>query len=147
MKFLISTFLIMTGGVLHAQSISDCDWKANAQGLVEPWNANTRTFANGDVRLALVDTIEPAAGAFHILIFSPPENELGERQCKAVGIDDSVGFSGVDFQNLVAAYDPAKGLIFDFPVNVFDAETGGFPAKMLNISLNLATGHIMAAYK
>jgi hypothetical protein len=147
MKFLISVFLMIVGSAAQALDVSDCDWKANAQGLVEPWQDNTRLFANGTVRLALVDTIEPAAGAFYILVFSPPENELGERLCQAVGITSSVGFSDVGFQKLKTNFDPAIGLIFDVSVNVFDAETGKFPEKALNFTLNMATGKIMARYK
>ena len=43
-----------------AQSLSDCDWRASAWLLAEPWEANSRTFANGDVRIALIDAIEQA---------------------------------------------------------------------------------------
>ncbi|CAN0606350.1 unnamed protein product, partial [Ectocarpus sp. 12 AP-2014] len=77
-----------------AQSVGDCDWRASAQALVEPWDApeNTRTFANGDVRLAIIDTIEPAAGAFHLIILSPPYDEVGGRQCQVVSTNSSVGF-------------------------------------------------------
>ena len=45
----------------QAQEAVWCDWPARADAIVEPWSQNTRTFANGDVRLALLDTIEPAA--------------------------------------------------------------------------------------
>ncbi len=45
-----------------AQTVGDCDtWQTSARNLAEPWEANSRTFANGDIRVALLDTIEPAA--------------------------------------------------------------------------------------
>ena len=84
-----------------AQEAVPCDWAARADGIVEPWEDNTATFANGAVRLALIDTVEPAAGAFHLLILSPPLGELGERQCRTLGIG-GMGFAGLDFASLQA---------------------------------------------
>lgn len=126
-----------------AQSVSDCDWQASAAALVEPWEDHTTTFANGDVRLAMLDTIEPAVGAFHLLILSPPYDELGIRQCKTVGLSDNTGFSGIMWEALASGYDPEIGLIFEVPVSKYDPETGGFPTSLLSVSLNQATGKIV----
>jgi len=106
-------------GAVDAQQVVDCDWQARADALAEPWEENTRTFSNGNVRLALLDTIEPAAGAFHILIISPPYGELGDRQCKTLGMSEGVGFSGADFSSLDASYDPSVGLIFTMHARYF----------------------------
>ncbi|WP_341368285.1 hypothetical protein [Yoonia sp. BS5-3] len=54
-----------------AQEAIPCDWQASAQHLVEPWEENSRTFANGDVRVAALDTIEPAAGFAYLMVLSP----------------------------------------------------------------------------
>ena len=63
MTRLVFVLLLVLASAAHAsaQSVEDCDWRASAQALIEPWEDNTRTFANGDVRLAVTDTIEPAA--------------------------------------------------------------------------------------
>lgn len=129
-------------GPAAAQMAQPCDWIARADAIVEPWEDNTRTFANGDVRLALLDTIEPAAGAFHILILSPPYNELGDRQCMTLGMSSNIGFGGVDFAALDAGYDPATGLIFRFPVQIFDGD-GAVPRGLV-FTLNQSTGAIGA---
>ena len=125
-----------------AQEVSNCDWQASAWALVEPWEANTRTFANGAVRLALLDTVEPAAGAFHILVLSPPYAELGDRQCRTIGMGQGMGFSGADFQALDAGYDPAVGLIFTLPVQRYVPDTAGFAPATLRFTLNQSTGAI-----
>ena len=127
-----------------AQSLSDCDWRASAWLLAEPWEANSRTFANGDVRIALIDAIEPAAGALHLLVLSPPWDELGARQCRVLSLDGGIGFAGVDFAALEAWYDAAVGLLFALPVSVYEPETGAFADRMLDFNLNQATGAIEA---
>ena len=127
-----------------AQEAVPCDWAARADGIVEPWEDNTATFANGAVRLALIDTVEPAAGAFHLLILSPPLGELGERQCRTLGIG-GMGFAGLDFASLQAVHDPARGLIFTLAATQYDG--ADFRPATLEFSLNQATGVIRAVLR
>ena len=127
-----------------AQSVEDCDWRASAQALIEPWEENTRTFANGNVRLAVTDTIEPAAGAFHLMILSPPFDALGGRQCRVVSANGSIGFAGLTLDGMTSAYDPATGLTFTFEAGAYDPDTGGTLPRALTVMLNQATGVITA---
>ncbi|MEQ9261270.1 MAG: hypothetical protein RIG84_19450 [Roseovarius sp.] len=143
MKHLAAFGLALLAAPVAAQEAVPCDWAARADAIVEPWEENTRTFANGAVRLALLDTIEPAAAAFHILILSPPYEELGGRQCRTLGMPGGMGFSGADFGSLAAGYDPATGLIFTMKVQVYDG--GDFRDRGLRFTLNQATGEIGAA--
>ncbi|PCJ82913.1 MAG: hypothetical protein COA52_19715 [Hyphomicrobiales bacterium] len=126
----------------QAQVVNECDWVTNARNIVEPWEKNTRTFANGDVRLALIDVVEPAAGAFHILVLSPPYDELGTRQCRQISTQSSIGFSGINFSQLDAGYDPSVGLMFQLPVQIFDPNSGNFVGHRLLFTVNQATGAI-----
>lgn len=126
-----------------AQQVTDCDWKARADAIAEPWDTNSRTFSNGAVRLALLDTIEPAAMPFHLLILSPPYDELGARQCVVVSHEGGMGFYDIDFAALDAAYDPAIGLIFDVPARIWISD-GNILARRLHINLNQATGEVTA---
>ncbi len=144
MRHLLACLLLL-GSPLGAQSVGPCDWQAAAQALVEPWEENTRLFANGEVRLAALDTIELAIAAAYLLVLSPPRAELGERQCKVVGFTDQMGFTAIHFGDLSAGYDPAKGLLFDVPVRIGDAETGFANSAMLSLTLNQATGAITTA--
>lgn len=141
-KIVATVFLFAIASQTAAQQISNCEWQARADAIVEPWEANTRTYANGDVRLALLDTVEPAAGAYHVLVISPPFGEVGDRQCRTIGMSQGVGFSGVDFGSLIAKYDPEHGLTFALDVQRFVPDAGDFlPAKLL-FSVNQSTGFI-----
>ncbi|HHB80751.1 MAG TPA: hypothetical protein ENK83_03250 [Aliiroseovarius sp.] len=144
MKWIFAFMLALIAGGAAAQEVSDCDWRASARNIGEPWEQNTRTFSNGKTRLALLDTPEPAAGAFHILILSPPYDELGVRQCKVVSASAGIGFYGLDFTGLQAQYDPAIGLGFAIPGQSYVPETDGSAAMYLLITLNQATGQITA---
>ncbi|MGP6086955.1 hypothetical protein [Antarctobacter jejuensis] len=125
----------------YAVTVHDCDWQASAAAIVEPWEENSRTFSNGKTRLALMDTIEPAAAWAWMLVLSPPYSELGDRQCKVVGLN-GMGFSGMDFAQLSADYDPATGLTFTVPVQAYDGATADFGDFTLRFTLNQATGDI-----
>ena len=136
---LIACFAFASPLAAQDVTVQPCDWQASAASLVEPWEDNTRTFSNGQTRLALLDTIEPAAGAFYLLILSPPYAELGERQCRVVGLNGA-GFSGLSFEQMQAGYDPAQGLEFLLPAQIFDGES--FADHMLRVTLNQNTGQI-----
>ncbi|MGR3502233.1 hypothetical protein [Pseudaestuariivita sp.] len=130
----------------EAQTVSDCDWAASATTLIEPWEENSRTFANGKTRLALVDVLAPGTGPLRLLVLSPPYDELGGRQCRQITVSDSHGFADVFWGGLSAAYDPSVGLLFDLPVAVFDAARGDISNAMLSFTLNQSTGAIDAVF-
>ncbi|MBV7394399.1 hypothetical protein [Mameliella sediminis] len=131
----------MTMAQDNSVTVLDCDWQASAAAIVEPWEENSRTFSNGKTRLALLDTVEPAAAWAWMLVLSPPYSELGDRQCKVIGVDGS-GFSGMDFAALTASYDPATGLTFTVPVRAYNSEIADFDPFTLRFTLNQATGAI-----
>lgn len=128
-----------------AQEIGTCDdWRSSVALLAEPWEENSRVFAEGAVRLALIDTFEPAAAAFHLVILSPPYDELGFGQCKLVSGADGMGFAGLDVAATEAAYDPAKGLMFTIPATRWLAETDTYEDAVLQVTLNQSSGEIVA---
>ena len=127
-----------------AQSVGPCDWQAAAQAIVEPWEENTRVFANGATRIAALDTVEPALGASHLLVLSPPLSALGERQCRVVSFAGDTGFVALDFAMLEAGYSPNIGLVFAVPVRVASKDTSFTNSAILTVTLNQATGAIDA---
>ncbi|MFN0262344.1 hypothetical protein ACKTEK_00550 [Tepidamorphus sp. 3E244] len=129
----------------QAQSVNDCDWVASARNLVEPWGDYTRTFSNGEVRIALLDTVEPAAGALHSLVLSPPRSELGDRQCRVISYAPGIGFPGLDFGQLDASYDPATGLTFTVPGSIFENDVQ--VPRIIVFTLNQATGEILTGLR
>lgn len=138
----LAAFCLFAGGAANAQATTECDWRARADAIAEPWEENSRTFANGAVRLALIDVGEPAIGGFHLLILSPPYAELGTRQCRILTAEP-YGFGGVEFDQLEAEYDPARGLVFYVPVAVAGPD-GNLNDHELTFSLNQATGEIQS---
>ena len=142
-SFILAATAIPTFSV--AQSVTDCDQRARADSIVEPWSDNSRTFANGAVRVALLDSIEPASGAFHLLVLSPPFDQMGARQCKLVSLDGALGFAGLDFTAMRASYDPARGLTLRMPGQAFSPADGVAHPIRLSVTINQATGKISAS--
>ncbi|MDO9639515.1 MAG: hypothetical protein Q7J44_13335 [Pseudotabrizicola sp.] len=124
-----------------AQDVADCDWRGAAQAIAEPWEDNTATFANGAVRLAVMDVMEPAAAAYHLLILSPPHAELGERQCRVMSAQGSFGFAGLSVLGATATYDPATGLTVTLPAKRW-SDGDVFTDTALHVTINQATGAI-----
>ena len=93
MRFVLLAFALFYAAPVAAQTAIPCGWQARADAIVEPWAENTATFANGAVRVALRDTIEPAACAAYLLITHPPLDEVGGRTCTFIGLDDDLGDS------------------------------------------------------
>ena len=131
-----------------AQSVGDCTDIATARNLQEPWEQTTASYANGDVRIAVIDTMEPAAAAVHLMVLSPPRNEIGDRQCKMVSLQSDggapFGFFNIDFKDRSADYDPARGLVVRMPVYGYNPETGGGDQGELTLIINQSTGEITA---
>lgn len=130
------------GAPAAAQSVADCDWRARADAIMEPWEENTRTYSGERVRIARLDLIEPAAAPFHLLLISPPFDELGARQCKVISFADSIGFSSIKFQEITSAYDPSKGLTLRLPVSAPTDDGAMGALETLAITLNQSTGDI-----
>ena len=141
---LVATALL--SGTAVAQEVGECDWRNTASSILEPWEEFTRTFANGAVRIAVIDMVEPGVAPLHLLVLSPPYDELNIRQCRIVTLEGTRGFADLDFAALDAAYDPAVGLIFTLPVRYFDIDLADIRETTLRFTLNQATGQMGAQF-
>ncbi|MFV0300337.1 MAG: hypothetical protein ACK5IP_05570 [Paracoccus sp. (in: a-proteobacteria)] len=144
---LTGLLLLATPGM--AQSVGECTELASARNLQEPWEETTATYANGDIRVAVLDSIEPAAAAVHLMILSPPRDEIGDRQCRLVSLapaDGGVptGFLAIDFAARSASYDPARGLVLRLPVEAFVPETGTGDRVEMTVIINQSSGGVTA---
>lgn len=146
---LLAAGFALLSAPLQAQSVvEDCStWQASARNVPEPWEQYTRTFANGAVRVALLDTIEPAAGAFYLMVQTPPYDELGSRVCVLIMDDSGMGLAGIEFAQIQAGYNPSVGLQLWTPVQVFSPNTGGYDPAILALTINQATGDVFARYE
>ncbi|SMY06476.1 hypothetical protein [Flavimaricola marinus] len=139
---LIGAAAFAGAGDATAQQVTDCFGAMIANATTpEPYDAHTRTFANGAVRLTVVDAGGPEAANFHLLVLSPPYSE-GEAQCRAISRTDTEGWANLQFSDLSAAYDPATGLSFDLPATIVLPEAGFQNSTLLTITVNQATGDV-----
>ena len=142
---LVSLFTLAAAAPVAAQTSFPCDWQARADAIVEPWEENTATFADGAVRVALLDVAEPAAAAFYLLILHPPVDDLGLRTCTTVGLDDGLGYAAIFFEELEAGYDPAVGLTLTFPAIIYLPEQSFQNSALVSVSVNQATGEVLVS--
>ncbi|MCC5986758.1 MAG: hypothetical protein JJT95_03685 [Pararhodobacter sp.] len=106
------------------QVISECDGRASAGNLVEPWSEHTRSYAEGAIRLALlVDAAAPECCRRYLLVLAPAGDEANDeadgapgRQCLVVAPGDQHGFRDLDIGGVAASYSPHLGLELSVPV-------------------------------
>ncbi|MBU2992607.1 hypothetical protein Q4555_08140 [Octadecabacter sp. 1_MG-2023] len=142
MRRLLPLIITLFAAPVAAQTAFPCDWQARADAIVEPWEDYSRTFADGKVRVALLDTIEPAAAAMYLLILHPPYDELSGRTCTVVGLDEGLGYAGMFFEDLDASYDPATGLTFTIPAIIYLPEQSFQNSALLSITVNQSSGDV-----
>jgi hypothetical protein len=124
MRIWFAAALVFITSEAHAAAVVDCDWAAGAQNIVEPWEKNIRTFYNGQVRVAHLDTGgEPACCSAQLLVIFPDHSDMNTQgTCKLVRLDKDRGFSSIDFAGLKTGYDTKKGLLIVIPYSGWDGE-------------------------
>ncbi|MFD1796653.1 hypothetical protein FQV27_13040 [Paracoccus aurantiacus] len=146
----LATVLTLAAMPVAAQSVGECGEWTSARNIAEPWEDHTATYAEGRVRIAVLDTVEPAAAAVHLMILSPPLDEIGGRQCRVISLDGRSdggwpsGFLNIDFSGRSARYDEVDGLTLSLPVETYEASTGGADRALLSVTINQSTGEITA---
>ena len=132
----------------NAVTLAECeDFRSTAKALAEPWEANTRTFLNGAVRIAVMDTGgEPACCSVHLLVLAEkPEDNSGpaERVCKVISQKDQLGFMAIDFAGIRSSYTPVHGLNMLVPYRLYLDGIRSKPGAA-RINVNPRTGAITA---
>jgi hypothetical protein len=131
---------VMIAGPAAAVTVEDCEGVATVENIAEPWEANSKSFYNGEVRLAVVDTGgEPACCSTHLMVLYTEDTgeEPPYRACKMVSDREGRGFGDVDFKGLKATYDPATGLTFSVPVAVAKEDGSGSTSAVARLRLKL----------
>ena len=146
---LAAATLALSAFSANAASVKDCgdDFKANVQNLAEPWEKNTRTFLNGSVRIAVVDTGgEPVCCSMHLLVLAEaPEDPSGppSRICKIVSNTPEVGFMNINFAKIRSGFSPARGLDLLVPYELYIDGLKSRPG-LARINVNTRTGVVSA---
>ena len=149
LRHILFTLALYSPYAAAGQTVIPCDgWQMSAENIAEPWEAYSRTFADGEVRIAVLDTIEPAAAALYLMVLTPPYDEVGGRHCGLVANGDgSHGFGDMDFEALESQYDASRGVIVSFPVQAYNIDTGEFDVRRLEVTINQATGDIGTGFR
>jgi len=147
MRLILPLFAICLAAPAVAQTALPCDWQADVLNIAEPWEANTATFADGDVRVAMLDVAEPASAAFYLLILHPPETVPGFRHCTVVGLDDGLGYADMTFSDLDAGYDPETGLTLTVPAGVHEPEQSSPTEVDILVSVNQSSGDVTVSHQ
>jgi len=147
MRYILPFCATLLAAPAMAQTAFPCDGQSHAVHIVEPWEDNSATFSNGAVRVAVLDTIEPAAAASYLMVLHPPYDEVGERRCTLVGWDDGLGYAGMYFQDVESDYDPAVGLILTVPAQIYLPEQSFLNTALLTITVNQASGNVSVTQK
>ncbi|PQO23153.1 hypothetical protein C2I36_09310 [Rhodobacteraceae bacterium WD3A24] len=137
-----AALLALAGGA-GAQTLADCDWVAAPGNIVEPWEENSRTYANGAIRVARLSTGgEPVCCSEHLLILHPSGEEEGPpyRACSVLSQERGLGWLRVHVQEIASSYDPAKGLLLQVPVGHYDGVAGEGRREVVGVRINQATG-------
>lgn len=127
--------------------VRDCDGNTEAAfNIVEPWEANSRTFYQGRVRVARLDTGgEPACCSSHLLVIFYADDNPDGFTCRLVSESDGRGFAGIDFKGLKSSYDPARGLLLTFGYSVYPVDGGfdtGATRGVASVRINIPAGTV-----
>jgi hypothetical protein len=124
MRVLIAVLSLLAAALpVAAVEVRECDYAADVRSLAEPWEKNARSFYNGAVRIALLDTGgEPVCCSQHLLVLLPnnggPEGMDQGKICRIVGDREGLGYLGIEMQRMRASYD-RRGLLLTFPVHMY----------------------------
>ncbi|MDP1738708.1 MAG: hypothetical protein Q8L23_14870 [Caulobacter sp.] len=138
--------LVFASPALSA-AVRECDGATEgAYNIVEPWEANSRTFYQGRVRVAFLDTGgEPACCSGHLLVIFYADDNPESFTCRLVSESDGRGFAGIDFKGLRSSYDPARGLLLTFGYSAYPVD-GGFDAGptrgVARVRINIPAGAV-----
>jgi hypothetical protein len=130
---------VVLASVAQAAEIGPCNDLDRISFLV----GQTRSYAEGKIRIAQVDTDgEPVCCSSHLLILIP-SREIGS-QCfalsqKAGGESVSArGFSNIEFSRIKAAYDSQRGLLLSVPYTLYKGDGGRGTPGSVNVRVNLS---------
>ena len=139
----LAAALCLPGAAL-GQMVQDCaasGYVVSPANLVEPWDTHSRTYADGAIRIAVLDTGgEPACCSAHLLVLYPAGGQDGPeyRACAIVSATKGLGFLWVDIPGTTARHDPARGLLLSVPVTHWvDGVELGLPGRVDRMAVRI----------
>jgi hypothetical protein len=133
------TVLVVLGSLAQAAEVGPCNDLDRVSLLV----GQTRSYAEGKIRIAHVDTDgEPVCCSSHLLVFIPSP-EIGS-ECFAVSqkaasdAESARGFSNIEFNRIKASYDAQRGLLLNVPYTLYGGQGGKGKPGSVNVRVNLS---------
>jgi len=130
---------LVLSGPLAAQQVQPCEsggvfpYETTALAIAEPWEANTRSFSEGQVRLTVMDTYEPALGALYLMvIFEPLDRAADFRTCVLVS-NGFMGFPNMTLDGLQARELEGQGMMFLVPTTFYNPTDDEFEYGNLEV--------------
>ena len=139
---------LLFGVAAEAQQVRPCfegqniPYQVSAAAVAEPWEANTRSFADGDIRITVMDTFEPALGAFHLMVLFWGNEDF--RECRLVSHAE-LGFVRMTLDGMTSTYDAKRGLVLSLPTEFFNPAEGVKESGSLEVVINRQTAEVSAA--
>jgi hypothetical protein len=137
---------VLLGSAASAAEVGACFELDRISNLV----GQPKTFAEGKIRIAHVDTGgEPVCCSSHLLVFIPSD-EIGNQcfaisQRAATGDRSPTGFSNIEFARIKGSYDAKRGLLLSVPYTLYNLDGGkgdrGKPGST-NVRVNLQKGSV-----
>ncbi len=143
--------VLALAGPAVAQQVRPCgkggafQYESTAMAIAEPWEANTRSFAGGDIRIAVMDTGEPALAAYYLMVlfWSGADSEADIRYCSLIS-NGALGFVSMTLDGMSARYDPARGLVVSVPTTFYNPSDDELEEGLLEVVLNRKTREVTA---
>ena len=120
------------------QTVTPCGDRADSRHIIEPWEDHTRTFAEGAVRLTVLDLVDPAAGPIHLMVLTPPYT--------VAGWAPGLGFASLGFGGMIPTYDPTTGLTLAMPARFYDPALEFSNIGVLQVTIDQSSGGVAAAF-
>lgn len=125
---------------LQAAEVLPCEGHiANARNVF--WDDPTRTFANGAIRLILLDIEEPACCSVHVMVLHPNGDDPF-LSCSLISRSEGYGWLKASLEHATSAYAPGEGLRLSLPMIAYMGE--GEAPEILRLTINQATGQVRA---
>jgi hypothetical protein len=103
----------------------------------------TKSYSEGKITIAHVDTEEPACCSSHLLVIISRPGLFG-RECFAVSLKAAqnseghqVGFLSIEFNRIKASYDLHRGLLLNVPYALYNLDDGGETPGSTNVRVDL----------
>ena len=150
MKILLILASLLWGSAAFAQRVQPCfdgdriPYRASAEAVAEPWEENTRSFAEGKVRIAVMDTGEPAYGAYYLMVMYWPGGDGALRICDLVS-QGEVGFVGMTLNGMEAGHKAGLGLVLKVPTSFYNPVEDEFEEGVIEVLVDRAANQVTAA--